>query len=88
MGFFWVYFLYTIVYMYTILGKIGGKAENTEGLLNSLVLEWIAELSLHVKSLQIEVEVLGKQKEPVGGEQQGSGLVSETGNLLHDARED
>jgi hypothetical protein len=36
--------------------------------------------------LKIEVEVLEKQKDSVGGEQQGSGLVSETRNLLHDAR--
>lgn len=39
---------------------------------------------MYFESLQTEVKVLGKQKEPVGGEQQASGLVSENGNELHD----
>lgn len=38
--------------MYTILKKIGVKAENLEGSLSALVLEWIAELAMHLKSLQ------------------------------------
>ena len=50
-----------------------------------VMLEKIAELAMHIESLEIEVEVPEKQREPVG-EQQGSGLVSETGNLLHDER--
>jgi hypothetical protein len=33
---------------------------------------------MHLQSLQIEVEVLGKQKEPMGGKQQDSGLMLET----------
>lgn len=69
--------------MYTILKKNGVEAENSDGSLNYLVLERTAELAVHMESLQIETEVLGKQKEPVG-EQQGSGLASETRNLLHD----
>ena len=52
-----------------------GKADNF------LVLEKIAELAKHVESLWIEGEALGKQKEPVGREKQGSGLVSENGNV-------
>jgi hypothetical protein len=64
--------------MYIILKKIGRKAENSEGLLNSLVLERFAKLAMHLESLWLEVEVLRKQEEPVRGEQQGSGLVSET----------
>ena len=45
------------------------------------MLEKIAELAKHVESLWIEGEALGKQKEPVGREKQGSGLVSENGNV-------
>lgn len=82
-GAFWFCF---VVFMYIILKKIGRKAENSEGLLNSLVLERFAKLAMHLESLWLEVEVLRKQEEPVRGEQQGSGLVSETRNLLHDAR--
>lgn len=41
-----------------------------------------------LRDLQTEVEVLGKQKEPVGGEHQGLGLVSNTRYLLNDAREE
>jgi hypothetical protein len=37
---------------------------------------------MHLESLQIEIEVLRKQKDSLG-EQQASGLVSETGNLLN-----
>lgn len=47
-----VFWLCFIVFMYTILKKIGVKAENLEGSLNVLVLEWIAELAMHLKSLQ------------------------------------
>lgn len=47
-----------------------------------LLLEKIAELATHVESLQIEVELVEKQKEPVR-EQQGSGLMSEPGNVPH-----
>lgn len=53
-----------------------------KGSLNYFVLERIAELAMHLESLQIEVEVLGKRNEPVQREEQGSGLVSETRNLL------
>jgi hypothetical protein len=67
--------------MHTILNKIGEKAENSEVLFNSLVFESIAELAMHIESLEIEVEVPEKQREPVG-EQQGSGLLSETGSKL------
>ena len=52
--------------MYMVLKKIGGKAENSEGSFNSLMLEKIAKWAKHLESLWIEVEVLGKQKEPVG----------------------
>lgn len=41
---------------------------------------------MHLESLQIEIEVLRKQKDSLG-EQQASGLVSETGNLPHKERE-
>lgn len=61
-GVFWFCF---IVFTYTIFKKIGGKAGNSEGLLNSLLFEKIAELAMHIESLGIEVEVLGKQNEPV-----------------------
>ena len=44
--------------MYTILKKIMGKVENSEGPLNSLKLEWISELDMHLKMLQIDIEVL------------------------------
>ena len=37
--------------------------ENSEGLFNSLVLEKIAELAMHLESLQIEVEILEKQNQ-------------------------
>ena len=67
--------------MYTILKKIEGKSENSEGSLNSLVFESIAELAMQIESLGTEVEVLGKQKEPVG-EQQGSSLISEMRSKL------
>ena len=36
-----------VVFSYTILKKFGGKAENSEGSLNSLLLETIAELAMH-----------------------------------------
>ena len=70
-----------VVFMHTILKKNGVKAENSEVLFNSLVFESIAELAMHIESLEIEVEVPEKQREPVG-EQQGSGLLSETGSKL------
>lgn len=54
------------------------KAENAEDSLNSLLLERIADLAMPLESLQTEVEGLGKQKEPVEGQQQGSGLVTDT----------
>jgi hypothetical protein len=60
-----------IVFMYMVLKKIGGKAENSEGSFNSLMLEKIAELDMHLESLQIEVEMLknkNKNKKPVRGE--------------------
>ena len=38
------------------------------------------------KSLRIDIEVLGKQKEKVGREQQGIGFVSETENILYNHR--
>ena len=53
-----------------------------EGAENSLVLE----LVVYLESLRVDVEWLGKQKDTMSGEKQGSGLVSETGNLLHDER--
>jgi hypothetical protein len=46
--------------MYTILKKFKGK------LGNSLLLEEIAELTVHLESAQIEVEVLGTQKRASG----------------------
>lgn len=67
--------------MYIILKKMGGKAENLGVLLNSLVLERIGELAMHLESLWIEVKMFRKQNEPVEGQQQDSGLVSETENL-------
>lgn len=63
-----------------ILKKFGGRAENSEGTLNSLLLEKMTELALQGESLRLEVKMLGEQKEP-GGEQQSSGLVNETWNL-------
>ena len=36
-----------VVFSYTILKKFGGRAENSEGSLNSLLLETIAELAMH-----------------------------------------
>lgn len=48
-----------------------------------LLIEKIAGLATHVESLQIEVELVEKQKEQVRGEQQGSGLMSEPGNVPH-----
>lgn len=65
---------------HTILKKIGGKADN------SLILEKIAELVMQLESLQVEGEVLRRQKEPMVEEQQGSGLKSETRNFPHDER--
>lgn len=59
--------------------KDWGESRNSEGSFNFLILEKIAELAL-----QIEVETLGKQNEPV--REQGSGLMSETRNLLHNER--
>ena len=56
-----------------------GKADNF------LVLEKIAELAKHLESLWIEVEVIWKRKEPLEGEE-GSGLISETGNVLHNEK--
>lgn len=38
---------------------------------------------MHLESLQIEVEMLGKQKGTVEGEQHSSGLFSEIRNLQH-----
>lgn len=52
------------MFMYTAFKKIGGTAKNSEGSLNCLVLERIAELVMHIESFQIDVERLGKQKEP------------------------
>lgn len=49
---------------------------------NSLMLEKIEEFSKSMESFQ--TEVLGKQKETVGGEQLGTDLISETGNILQD----
>jgi hypothetical protein len=69
--------------MYIILRKIGGKPENSNFSLNFLVRERITELSIHLESLCIEVEFLGKQKEPVRREQQSSDLVLESRNLPH-----
>ena len=43
--------------MYTILKKFTGKLND------SLLLEKIAELASNLEALQMEVEVLGKQKE-------------------------
>lgn len=43
--------------MYTILKKIKGKAENF------LLLQKTEELAVTLENLQIEVEVLGKQKD-------------------------
>ena len=54
------------------------EVENSEG----SCVQRTAELAMHLESLQIEVEVLGKRNEPVQREEQGSGLVSETRNLL------
>lgn len=39
-----------------------------------------------ISELPLEVEVLGKQREPVGIEHQGISFVSETGNLPHNER--
>ena len=55
-----------VLFTYTILKKFRGKAENSGGSLNSLLLEKIAELAMHIESLRLEVEMLGKQKEPGG----------------------
>jgi hypothetical protein len=40
---------------------------------------------MHLESLWIETEVLGKQKGPMGGEK-SSGLVNENGNVPPDER--
>lgn len=38
------------VFTYTILKKVGGKAENSQGSLNSLRVEMMADLSPHTES--------------------------------------
>lgn len=50
----------------------------------SLMLEKVEEFGKQVESLQNRV--LEKQKEPAGGEQHTSGLMSETGDLPHDEK--
>jgi hypothetical protein len=50
---------------------------------NSFLLEEIVELGVHLESLWIEVEMLGKQKGTVGGEQHSSGLLNEIRDLPH-----
>lgn len=62
---FWFCF---VVFLYTMLKKIVKKAKNSENSLNSLLLERIGDLAMPLESLQIEVEELGKQKEPVEGQ--------------------
>lgn len=62
--------------MCTILRKFNGKPEN------SLLLVKMAEPAMHLESLRIEVEELGKQNRPLGGEQ-SSGLANESRNVLH-----
>jgi hypothetical protein len=47
------------------------------------MLEKIEEFAMHLENLLIDIKV-PQSKIPVGGEQQCSGLVSETRNLLHD----
>jgi len=69
---FWFCF---IVFLYSILKKFNGKPDN------SLLLEKIVDLSMHLESLWIEVEVLGKQG-PQEGEKSSS-LENETGNVPH-----
>lgn len=51
------------VFIYTILKKVGGKAENSQGSHNSLLIEKMAELTLHAESFQLEVKTLGKQQD-------------------------
>lgn len=60
-GFLWSLYIFHVE-------KVEKKVENLEGSLNTPVLERIAKLTMHLESLSIEVEVLGKQKVPVGGE--------------------
>jgi hypothetical protein len=50
---------------------------------NSLLLEKIAELAMHIKTLQIEAEVCGKHKGSQGGEKWPV-LVNETRYVPHD----
>ena len=72
-GFVWLYF---IVFMYPILKKFNEKPEN------SLLLERITELAMHLESLWTEVEVLGEEKGPM--ERDSSCLVNETRTVSHD----
>ena len=62
---------------YTIMKKFNEKPDY------SLLLERITELAMCLESLQIEAEVLGKEKGPTGGEK-SSGLENETRNVPHD----
>lgn len=75
------YFLYFIIFMYNIWKKIGEKAEISEGSLNSLMLERIAELSMNL----VHKQLLRKQKEPVQ-EVQDSAFMSDSQNLSYDER--
>ena len=43
----------------------GGNGENPEDSLNSIMIENIVELAIQLESLQMEVEVLRRQKELV-----------------------
>lgn len=46
-----VFWFCLVVFTSTILKKFGGKAENSESSLSSLLLERIAELAVHGESL-------------------------------------
>lgn len=68
------------VFTYTILKKFGGKAENSEGSLDSLLIEKTAELPMHAESLRLEVEMPGKHyRVQAWGVRPGTFRTMETG---------
>lgn len=68
------------VFTYTILKKFGGKAENSEGSLDSLLIEKTAELPMHAESFRLEVEMPGKHyRVRAWGVRPGTYRTTETG---------